>query len=56
METQQTYKEMQEIESELSSFLKRVRQREEEHYRLLDYTSKLIAKRDQPQESVIQAD
>lgn len=41
MANQQT---MHEIESELSLFLKRVRQREDEHFRLLDYTSKMLAK------------
>ena len=34
--------EKEEIENELSSFLKRTKQREEEHHRLCDFTNRLL--------------
>ena len=44
MAEHQTYRQPQDIETELSHFLKRVRQREDEQYRLCDFTNKLLIK------------
>jgi hypothetical protein len=42
--TEEGDKLRQQVENDLSIFLKRVRQREEEHHRLCDYTNRLLVR------------